>query len=161
MHPSSKKERPRHISNNMSMKLNTREFWESIVVVVSYIVHYNTLLQNATDIITKCNSFFITKCDKSLLKKYVRFFIIKFDNSLLKKHVRFFITKWDSFMTNCDSYYKMHRIYYKMRQLLKNTSFITKCVGTKVKVKVTSTFFSTPTPSFFLCVQNTDQFWLW
>ena len=130
------------------------------MVVLSYLVYYNTLLQNATDIITKCNSFFITKCDKSLLKKCVRFFIIKCDKNLLEKHVRFFITKCDSFMTNCDSYYKMHRIYYKMRQLLKNTSFITKCVSTKVKVKVTSTFFSTPTPSFFLCVQNTDQFWL-
>ena len=25
---------------------------------VSYLIHYDTLLQNATDIITKCNSYF-------------------------------------------------------------------------------------------------------
>ena len=30
-------------------------------------VHYNTLLQNTTDIITNCYSYFVTKCDKSLL----------------------------------------------------------------------------------------------
>ena len=38
------------------------------MVLVSYLVHYDTLLQNATDIIIKCDSYFITKCDKSLLK---------------------------------------------------------------------------------------------
>ena len=40
----------------------------SIVIVVSYIVHYDTLLQNATDIFTKCDSYIITKCNKSLLQ---------------------------------------------------------------------------------------------
>ena len=34
-----------------------------IVVVMSYLVHYNTLLQNATDPIINCDSFFITKFD--------------------------------------------------------------------------------------------------
>ena len=29
--------------------------------MVPYLFHYNTLLQNATDIITKCDSYFITK----------------------------------------------------------------------------------------------------
>ena len=29
--------------------------------MVSYLFHYNTLLQNATDVITKCDSYFITK----------------------------------------------------------------------------------------------------
>ena len=29
-------------------------------------VHYDTLIQNVTDIIIKCNSFFITKRDKCL-----------------------------------------------------------------------------------------------
>ena len=29
------------------------------MVVVSYLVHYNTLLQNTTDIITKCDSVFL------------------------------------------------------------------------------------------------------
>ena len=38
------------------------------MVLVSGLVPYKTLLQNATDIITKCNSYFIRKCDKSLLQ---------------------------------------------------------------------------------------------
>ena len=29
------------------------------MVAVSYLVHYDNLLQNATDIITKCDSFFV------------------------------------------------------------------------------------------------------
>ena len=41
-------------------------------VAVSYLVRYESydcsLLQNATDIITKCDSFFITKCDRSSLQ---------------------------------------------------------------------------------------------
>ena len=36
-------------------------------VTVSYLMHYDSLLQNATDIITKCDSYFITKCNRSLL----------------------------------------------------------------------------------------------
>ena len=35
---------------------------------VSYLIHYNTLLQNATDIITICNSYFITVRGRSLLQ---------------------------------------------------------------------------------------------
>ena len=34
--------------------------------MVSYLVHYKTVLHNATDIITKCDSYFITKCGKTL-----------------------------------------------------------------------------------------------
>ena len=30
--------------------------------------HYDSLLQNATDMITKWDSFFITKCNRSLLQ---------------------------------------------------------------------------------------------
>ena len=36
------------------------------MVIVSYLAHYHTLLQNATDVITKCDSYFIIKCGKSL-----------------------------------------------------------------------------------------------
>ena len=32
-------------------------------VTVSYLIHYDSLLQNVADIITKCVSYFITKCD--------------------------------------------------------------------------------------------------
>ena len=30
-------------------------------VTVSYLIHYDSLLQNATDVITTCSSYFITK----------------------------------------------------------------------------------------------------
>ena len=32
-------------------------------------IHYDSLLQNARDIVSKCNSYFITKCVRSLLQK--------------------------------------------------------------------------------------------
>ena len=40
------------------------------MVTVSHLVHYDTILQNPTDIIAKCNSDFITKCDKGLLQMH-------------------------------------------------------------------------------------------
>ena len=57
--------------------------------------------------ITKCDNYFITKCDKSLLQNGVRFFIIK----------------CDSFVTESDS-------KYKMRQLSQTAMLIAKCFGT-------------------------------
>ena len=36
--------------------------------MASYLVHYDTLLRNPTDFITKYGSYFITKCEKSLLQ---------------------------------------------------------------------------------------------
>ena len=58
-------------------------------VTVSYLIHYDRLLQNATDIITKCDSYFIKKCDRRLLQNVSGF------------------------------YCKMRRFYYRMGQLLK------------------------------------------
>ena len=57
-------------------------------VTVSYLICYNSLLQNATDVITKCDSYFFSKCDRSLLQNASAF------------------------------YYKMRQFYYKMRRLL-------------------------------------------
>ena len=37
-------------------------------VTVLYLIHYDSLLQNATDIITQCESYFITKRERSLLQ---------------------------------------------------------------------------------------------
>ena len=37
-------------------------------VTALYLIHYDSLLQNATGIITECDSYFITKCDRSLLQ---------------------------------------------------------------------------------------------
>ena len=75
------------------------------MIEVSYFVHYDTLLQNARDIITKCDGYFIPKC------------------------VRFFITKCDGLISNWERYDKTRRFYFKMWQLLQNVPFITKCVG--------------------------------
>ena len=38
-------------------------------VTVSFLIGYDTLSQNATDIITKCDSYFVTKCNRSSLLK--------------------------------------------------------------------------------------------
>ena len=71
------------------------------MVVDSYLVHYDgTLLQIATDIISKCDSYFITKYDKSLLQNASVF---------LLQNVTV-ISKCDDFITNCDKYYKMRRL---------------------------------------------------
>ena len=69
-------------------------------VTVSYLIHYDSLSQNATDFFTKCDSYFIKKCDRSLLQNASVF------------------------------YYKMRQFYYKMRQLLQNATFITNCNST-------------------------------
>ena len=82
------------------------------MVVDSYLVHYDgTLLQIATDIISKCDSYFITKYDKSLLQNASVF---------LLQNVTV-ISKCDDFITNLDK-------YYKMRSLLQNASVRTYIV---------------------------------
>ena len=75
------------------------------MLTVSYLIRYNSLLQNAIDIITKCDSYFIIKCDRIVLQDTSGFF-----------------------------YYKIRQFYYKMRHLLQiatillqNATFITKC----------------------------------
>ena len=67
------------------------------IVAVSYLIRYGSLLQNATDIITKCDSKFITKCDKSLLQN-VSGFLLQNATILLQNA---------TVITKCDSYYKM------------------------------------------------------
>ena len=74
-----------------------------------YLIHYDTLLPNATDIITKCDGYFITKCNRSLLQNASRFLI----------------RKCDSCFTKGGSFYKLQQFYYKIRQLLQNATFIT------------------------------------
>ena len=37
-------------------------------VMVLYLISYDSLLQNAIDVITKCDSYFFTKCNRSLLQ---------------------------------------------------------------------------------------------
>ena len=78
------------------------------MVVDSYLVHYDgTLLQIATDIISKCDSYFITKYDKSLLQNASGFLLQ--NATVLLQNVTV-ITKYNDFITKCDSYYKMRRL---------------------------------------------------
>ena len=53
-------------------------------------IQYDILLQSATDIITNCDSYFITKCDRSLLQNTSGFL---FENATV--------------ITKCDVCYKM------------------------------------------------------
>ena len=71
-------------------------------VTVSYLIHYESLFQNATDIITKCDSYFITKYDYYKLQ-LLHIVTISLQNATV-------ITNCDDFITKCDSYYKMRRL---------------------------------------------------
>ena len=64
---------------------------------VSYLIRYDSLLQNATDIITKSDSYFIIKCDRSLLKNASGFLLQNATD-----------------ITKCDVYYKLRQytIFY-------------------------------------------------
>ena len=46
------------------------------LVRFSYLVHYDTLLQNKADIIAECDSYIITKCVRFFIPKYDSFYII-------------------------------------------------------------------------------------
>ena len=76
-------------------------------VTVSDLICYDNVLQNATDVITKYNSYFITKCGRSLLQN-VSGFLLKNATVLLQNAT--VIRKCDDFITKCDSYYKMRRL---------------------------------------------------
>ena len=62
-------------------------------VTVSYLIRYDSLLQNATDVITKCDSYFITKCDRSLLQNASGFLL---QNTTVLLQNATFITNYDS-----------------------------------------------------------------
>ena len=74
-------------------------------VTVSYMICFDSLLQNLTDIITKCDSYFIAKSDRSLLQNA--------SGSLLQNA---------GFITKCGSYYKLWQFYYKIQRLLQIAS---------------------------------------
>ena len=82
------------------------------MILISYLVYYNTLIHNATDIITKCDSCFIAKFNTSLLKNALNF-ILKSTTVLLQN---------ETVITKC--------VNFIMRQLLQYASLITKCIGT-------------------------------
>ena len=66
-------------------------------VTISYLINYDSLLQNATDITTKCDSYFITKCDRSLLQ-HASGFLLQNTTVFLQNA---------TVITKCDAYYKL------------------------------------------------------
>ena len=72
-------------------------------VTVSYLIRYDSLLQNAADVITKCGSYFITKCDRSLLQN-ASDFLIQNATVLLQNA---------TVITKCDVHYKL--LQYNLR----------------------------------------------
>ena len=76
-------------------------------VTVPYLIRYDSLLQNATDIIAKYDSCFIKKCDRSLLQN-ASGFLLRNATDLLQNATG--NTNSDNFITKCDSYYKMRRL---------------------------------------------------
>ena len=78
--------------------------WGVNGVTVSCLIHYDRLLQNATDVITKCDSYFIPKCYRSLLQIASGFFI---QNATVLLQNLTIITNCDDFITKYDSYHKM------------------------------------------------------
>ena len=95
----SKDEGLRDIGHNISIR---NLILVASSVTVSYLIHHDSLLQNATDIITKSDSYLITKCGRSYYKM------------------------------RQDFYYKLRRFHYKMRQLLQNARFIINCSSTYI-----------------------------
>ena len=71
------------------------------MVVFLYFVHYNTLLQNVTGIITICDSYFIKKCDKSLLQNGSAFLV---QNATVLLQNVIVITKCDVYAKYSDRY---------------------------------------------------------
>ena len=69
-------------------------------VMVSYLIRYDSLLQNATDVITKSDSYFFTKCDRSLLQN-ASGFLSQNATALLQNAIVFLQNA--TFITNCDS----------------------------------------------------------
>ena len=75
-------------------------------VTVPNLICYNSLLQNVTDVITKCDSYFITKCDRSLLQNASVFFLQ--NETVLLQNAKVIIN-CDNFITKCDVYYKLRQ----------------------------------------------------
>ena len=72
------------------------------------------VLQSAMELLQIATAYFITKCDGQLLQIATAF--------LLQSATRY--------ITNCDRYYKVRWIYYKLRQVLQSVMIITNCDST-------------------------------
>ena len=65
-----------------------------------------------------------------LLQIATAYFITKCDRLLLQIATAFLLQSATQFTTNCDRYYKVRWIYYKLRQVLQSAMIITNCDST-------------------------------
>ena len=65
-----------------------------------------------------------------LLQIATAYFIAKCDGLLLQIATAFLLQSATRFITNCDRYYKVRWIYYKLRQVLQSAMIITNCDST-------------------------------
>ena len=101
--PLSKDEGLKNIGQSMSIR---NLIFGVSSVTVWYLIRYDSSLQNATDVITKCNNYFIIKCGRSLLQN-ASGFLLKNATVLLQNATA--IIKCDDFITKCDTYYKLRQ----------------------------------------------------
>ena len=74
-----------------------------------------------------------------LLQIATAYFITKCDGQLLQITTAFLLQSATRFITNCDSYYKVRWIYFKLRQVLQSAMIITNCDSTRSLVSFHST----------------------
>ena len=67
---------------------------------------------------------------KKLLQIATAKFITKCDGQLLQIATAFLLQSATRFITNCDRYYKVRWIYYKLRQVLQSAMVIANCDST-------------------------------
>ena len=89
-------------------------FWHYINVDEVSLITLKKVLQSAMELLQIATAYFFTKCDGQLLQIASAF--------LLQSVTRF--------ITNCDRYYKVRWIYYKLRQVLQSAMIITNCDST-------------------------------
>ena len=78
-------------------------------VTVLYLIRYNSLLQNAIDVVTKWDGYFITKCDRSLLQNASGFSL---QNATVLLQNKTILLQNVTVITKCDIYYKLRQ--YKL-----------------------------------------------
>ena len=113
--------------------LDTKKFsfWESIVVAVSYLVHIWHFH------CTKADEIFNEKL-RFLCSVYYKMQLILLQNettillwNTTKLYYKISCFNWKMRKFYCKiRHFKIWRYYFKIRQLLQNVMFITKCVGT-------------------------------
>ena len=90
-------------------------------VTVSYLIRYDSLLQNAADVITKCDSYFIPKCDRSLLQNASGFLLQK--ATVLLQNAAILLQN-ATVITKCDVYCKLRQYNFYQLTVLQKLSTI-------------------------------------